>query len=290
MKKYTYLCATGMALSLMMGMSSCGNETKSNQQQAKTTVTKSEAPQGAPSDIFYYTSKHRSDKYAPTEEKMAFGSNILDIGEEEFRDNKNLKEIWFGPKIEHIANYAFAGCTSLEKVHFQGSVKVINDEAFQGCTALKSLNVDVYTVGVNAFQDCTSLESARFGQSIWWIRNGAFGNCKKLRSALMGITMKKIEDGAFEGCTALEEFSVPNDFKNRMFGIVSASAAKWKKVYLLSTEYFPMPKNCTPNSGCTLYVPDAFLAQYRADENWMKFGSIEPLSKSKYFTAEGFWK
>ena len=51
-----------------------------------------------------------------------------------------------------------------------------------------------------------------------------------------------------------------------------------------------MPKNCTPNNGCTLYVPDAFLAQYQADENWMKFGSIEPLSKSKYFKAEGFWK
>ena len=292
MKKNTFLYATGIALCLLMGMSSCGKETKSTSQE-KTVVKKSDASnasQAAPSDIFYYTSRHRADKYQPTEEKMGFGSNILDIGQEEFRDNKNLKEIWFGPNIEHIANYAFAGCTSLEKVHFQGEVKVINDEAFIGCTALKSLNVDVYTIGLNAFQDCTSLESARFGQNIWWIRDGAFGNCKKLRSVLMGITMKKIEDGAFEGCTALEEFSVPNDFKNRMFGIASASAAKWKKVYLLSTEYYPMPKNCTPNENCTLYVPDVFLAQYQADENWMKFGSIEPLSKSKYYTAEGFWK
>lgn len=286
-KNILFYASMAFCMCLALGLGSCDD--KKSSKDGKITVSKSEAAD-APKDIFFYTSKHRKDKYVPTEEKLGFGSNILDITEEEFKDNKNLKEIWFGPNLEHIANYAFAGCTSLEKVHFQGEVKVINDEAFKGCTALQNLNVDVYTIGLNAFQNCTSLESARFGEHIWWIRDGAFGNCTKLRSVLMGITMKKIEDGAFEGCTGLEEFSVPNDFKNRMFGIVSASAAKWKKVYLLSTEYYAMPKNCTPNSNCTLYVPDAFLAQYQADEGWQKFGSIEPLSKSKYFTAEGFWK
>ena len=287
MKKNIFLASMALCMTLALGFSVSSCEKKS--QKSTVTVKKSEASE-APKDIFFYTSKHRKDKYVPTEEHMGFGSNILDISEEEFKDNKNLKEVWFGPQIEHVANYAFAGCTSLEKVHFQGEVKVINDEAFLGCSALKNLKVDVYTIGLNAFKDCTSLESARFGEHIWWIREGAFANCTKLKSVLMGITMKKMEDGAFDGCTNLEEFSVPNDFKNRMFGIVSASAAKWKKVYLLSTEYFPLPKNCTPNSGCTLYVPDAFLAQYQADAGWQKFGSVEPLSKSKYFTAEGFWK
>ena len=287
MKKNTilYACTT---LCLLFGMSSCNNQSKSPKQE-KILVEKSEAT-AVPDDIFFYTSKHRKDKYVPREEKMGFGSNILDIGVEEFKDNKNLREVWVGPQVEHIANYAFAGCSSLEAVHFQGEVKVINDESFLGCTSLKNLRVDVYTIGLNAFKGCTSLESARFGEHIWWIREGAFSGCQKLRSVLMGITMKKIEDGAFDGCTSLEEFSVPNDFKNRMFGIVAASASKWKKVYLLSTEYYPMPKNCTPNKGCTLYVPDAFLAQYQADADWSQFGSIEPLSKSKYFTAEGFWK
>jgi hypothetical protein len=155
---------------------------------------------------------------------------------------------------------------------------------------MKNLLIDAYTIGVDAFKDCSSLETARFGEHIWWLRVGAFENCKKLRSVLMGIAMKKIDDGAFAGCTGIEEFTVPNDFKNRMFGLVSESAAKWKKVYLLSTEYYPVPKNCTPNKGCTLYVPDAFLAQFQADAEWQKFGAVEPLSKSKYFTAEGFWK
>ena len=275
-----------LAFYLLIGFSSCD---KKEAKQETKIVTDKEATSTPPKDIFFYTSRHRADKYVPTEEKMGFGSQIQSINTEEFKDNKSIKEVWVSPKIKHIANYAFAGCTALEKIHFQGDMPVINDEAFKGCTALKSLNVDVYTIGLNTFSGCTSLETARFGEHIYWIREGAFEGCTKLKSILMAITMNKLEDGAFEGCTAIEEFSVPNDFKNRMFGLIP-SASKWKKIYLLSTEFYPMPKNCTPNNGCTLYVPDAFLAQFQADAEWQKFGSIEPLSKSKYFTAEGFLK
>jgi len=284
MKKKIFLFA--MTAFCLSGMTSC--DKKSSKQDA-VLVEKSEAKAEAPGDIFFYSGRHRADKYAPTEEKMGFTSQIQSINPSEFKGNANLREVWIAPQIQHIAEYAFSGCTQLEKVHFQGVVAVINDEAFKGCTALKNLRADVYTVGLDAFRDCSSLETARFGEHIWWIRDGAFANCKKLRSVLMGITMEKIEDGAFAGCTSIEEFSIPNDFKNRMFGIVP-STGKWKKVYLLSTEYYAMPKNCTPQKGCTLYVPDAFLQKFQADADWSQFGSIEPLSKSKYFTAEGFWK
>lgn len=288
MKKNTILYATGAVLCLLLGLSSCGKETKSTNQE-KVAVKKTESKKETPSDIFFYTSQHRADKYQPTEDKMGFGSQIFHVAEGEFKDNDNICEVWIAPQIELVDRSAFEGCSSLETVHFQGLVKVIQDDSFKGCSALKSLNFDAYTIGLDAFKDCISLESARFGEHIWWIRAGAFANCRKLRSVLMGITMKKLEDGAFEGCTGIEEFSIPNDFKNRMFGLVP-SASKWKKIYLLSTEYYVMPKNCTPNKGCTLYVPDAFLAQFQADADWMQFGSIEPLSKSKYFTAEGLWK
>ena len=285
MKKNIFLSA--FAALCLMAFSSC--EKQSTKQETKV-VTDKEATSTPPKDIFFYTLQHRADKYVPTEEKMGFSSKIQSINDSEFAGNKSIKEVWIAPQIQHIVNKAFAGCTSLEKVHFQGELPVINDGAFEGCTALKNLLVDVYTVGVDAFKDCSSLETARFGEHIWWLRVGAFENCRKLKSVLMGITMKKIDDGAFAGCTSLEEFTVPNDFKNRMFGLVSESASKWKKVYLLSTEYYPVPKNCTPNANCTLYVPDAFLAQFQADAEWQKFAAIEPLSKSKYFTAEGFWK
>lgn len=287
MKKSIHLSVVSVVcICAMLGLDSCGS--KSEKQEA-VTVTKQEAAAQVPDDIFFYTSRQRSAQYVPTEEKMGFGSQIQSINTDEFKGNKSLREVWVSPKIKHIAAGAFSECTSLEKVHFQGDMPVINDGAFQGCSSLQDLHVDVYTIGLNAFKDCVSLESARFGKNIYWIREGAFAGCRKLRSILMAITMKKLEDGAFDGCTSVEEFSVPNDFKNRMFGLVP-SASKWKKVYLLSTEFFAMPKNCTPNGKCTLYVPDAFLAKFRGDSEWKQFGSIEPLSKSKYFTAEGFLK
>ena len=271
MKKIILFLAVPALSLFVLSLSSCGGKQETKEVAKQEVSDESEASQQSEEptgDIFYYTSKHRADKYEPTEEKMGFGSTILSINTNEFLGNKNLREVWVSPKIKHIANNAFEGCTSLEKVHFQGDMPVINDEAFKGCSALKSLNVDVYTIGLDAFRGCSSLESARFGEHIYWIREGAFGDCRKLRSIIMAIT---------------------NDFKNRMFGLIP-SASKWKKIYLLSTEYYAMPKNCTPQKGCTLYVPDAFLAQFQADAEWSQFGSIQPLSKSKYFTAEGFLK
>lgn len=280
MKKTLFMAA------LLISLCGCNKEAK---QEAKVVKTDSEATETPAKDIFFYTAKHRADKYQPTEEKMGFSSQIQSVNDSEFKGNKSIKEVWIAPQIKHIVNHAFEDCTSLEKVHFQGDMPVINDDAFHGCTALKNLNVDVWTIGLDAFRGCTSLETARFGEHLYWIRAGAFGDCKKLKSVIMGIAMQKLDDGAFDGCTSIEEFSIPNDFKNRMFGQIP-SASKWKKVYLLSTEYYKVPKNCTPQPGCTLYVPDAFLAQFQGDAEWSKFGSIEPLSKSKYFTAEGFWK
>ena len=302
MNRYSFIPNAALALCMLIGLGGC-DKSAPNKQETKVVVEQEAVAEAPTSDIFFYTSQHRADKYVPTEEKMGFGSHVQSINPSEFKDNKSLREVWVGPQIKHIAEGAFAGCSSLEKVHFQGEVAVINDEAFRDCSSLKNLRVDVYTIGLDAFRGCTSLAGESFygagergysfnlaGDTLVNYNTQNYGyQMGEKRTKLMGITMQKIEDGAFEGCTSIEEFSIPNDFKNRMFGLVP-SASKWKKVYLLSTEYYAMPKNCTPQKGCTLYVPDAFLAQYQADADWMQFGSIEPLSKSKYFTAEGFWK
>lgn len=279
-----------MSLTLALGLNSCsGNNTEKTAEKTTSLPKEDKEEVVDTKDIFFYTPKHRADKYVPTEEKVGFNKDILYIAEKEFAGNTNIKELWFNPKINHIVNGAFQGCTSLEKAHFQGPVAVINDEAFQGCTKLQSLVADAWTVGVDAFKDCVSLEKAHFGEHVWWIRSGAFENCRNLKSILLRITMEKLDDGAFVGCNNLEEVTIPNNFKNRMFGMF-APCKKMKKIYLLSTEYFAMPKNCEPVAGCTLYVPDAFLKQFQGDADWNKYGKIEPLSKSKYYTAEGFWK
>lgn len=280
-----------LAMTLAAGLTLTGCDKKPSQDTQSTT-------QAAPAkkkatkqdkDIYFYNSKDRKAKKVIEAEKLGFTNQIGDVMAKEFEGNTHIKEMWIGPNVKHIAEDAFSGCTALEQVHFQGFIPVINDRAFSGCSALQSLKVNVSTVGLDAFSGCTTLTSAEFGDQIWWIREGAFKNCASLKRIILAITMKKLDDGAFEGCTGVEELTVPNDVKNRMFGMFSAPE-KLKKVYLLSTEFYPMPKNCTPSKGCTLYVPDAFLNQYKQDKDWSQFGQIEPLSKTKYYTAEGLNK
>ncbi len=279
-----------LALATGLPLAGCGGKAGQDGQETSSSATQEKkADKKADKDIYFYTTKDRADKKVVDAAKLGFTNQITSIVQKEFEGNTNIHEIWIGPKVTHIAEDAFSGCTSLEQVHFQGFVPVINDRSFQGCSALKSLKANVSTVGVDAFNGCTSLTSAEFGDQIWWIREGAFKGCTSLKRIILAITMKKLDDGAFDGCSGVEELTIPNDVKNRMFGMFPAPE-KLKKVYLLSTEFYPMPKNCTPSKGCTLYVPDAFLDQYSKDAGWSQFGKIEPLSKTKYYTAEGLCK
>ena len=284
MKKTVILCTAFIACTMLT--TSCS---KSSETQSQTTEKKAKKAKKADKDVFFYTAQHRKDKFVPTSPVIGFTDKILDIKAEEFKGNENIREIIVPKHIEHIAESAFEGCTNLETIHFAGEMKVINDNAFAGCTSLKKLMVDTWTVGLSSFEGCTSLEEVRFGDHMWWIRANAFAGCTSLKSILMGITLEKLEDDAFAGCKAVEEFSVPQAMKNRMFGYF-ADCPNVKKVYILSTEFFPVPKNCTPKASTTIYVPDAFLAQFQGDAGWSKFGEILPLSQSKYFADNGFWK
>lgn len=271
-------------------LTSCGGEKKDAADGTKSAKTEKKEKMDM-KDVFVYTLDHRHEKFQPTEneKRMAITKVLESVNEAEFKDNLALEEVFLHNNIKHIVNEAFSGCKNIKAVHFPGEVAVINDEAFLNCSSLEKLKVDAWTIGLNCFKGCTSLESANFSEHLYWLRDGAFEGCTKLKTVIMPITVEKFEE-PFRGCTALAEFSVPNIAKNRLFGQVAESHDNWRTIYLLTTEFYPMPKNCTPSAKATLYVPDAFLSQFQQDEQWSQFGKIEPLSKTKYYTAEGFWK
>lgn len=259
--------------------------------QRKSKSEKKSKPQKE--SIKATTFKLSDDGTNCTDSVIALSSEFIAINPYKFKGNKNIKEVYMGRNLEHVAENAFERCTNLKKLHFQSVVKVINDNAFWGCTSLEHLDVDVWTVGLNGFYGCSSLQDVRLGDHLWWLRDGAFANCKNLKRVLMGVTLAKLEDGAFTGSPNIEEFSVPNDYKRHMF-FVMRNCKKVKTVYMLTLEYFDFPANNPipnfPSADCTLYVPDVFLDQFKADAQWSRFGKILPLSQSKYYTAEGFSK
>jgi hypothetical protein len=270
-------------------LTACSGEKKESATTEGATTEKKVADDQPTGDVFIYTGEHRKSKTQPDKAKVLISKKLGSINTDEFKENTTIEEVWIGEQVQHIAQGAFQGCTNLKKIHLAGQLPVINDGAFTGCSSLEELRGDVLTIGVDGFKDCTSLKSVVLGEHGYWIRVGAFENCKNLKKIILADTMSKLEDGAFTGCSAMEELSIPNDFKNRMFGMFP-NPEKLRKVYLLTTEYYPLPKNCQPNKQCTLYVPDNFLKQFQADEQWQQFGSIEPMSKSEYYSAEGFLK
>ena len=271
-------------------LTACSGEKKEVTTENGTTTEKKVAQADQPTgDVFIYTGEHRRSKTQPDKAKVLISKKLASINTDEFSGNTTIEEIWIGEQVQHIANGAFKGCKNLKKIHLAGPLPVINDGAFTDCSSIEELHGDVYTIGVDGFKGCTSLKSVILGEHAYWIRVGAFEGCKNLKRIILADTMNKLEDGAFTGCTAMEELSIPNDFKNRMFGMFP-NPEKLRKVFLLTTEFYPMPKNCQPNKQCTLYVPDAFLKQFQADEQWNQFGSIQPMSKSQYYTAEGILK
>ena len=278
-----------LSIAVIGMLTACSGEKKESASADGTSTEKKVVDDQPTGDVFIYTPEHRKSKTQPDKAKVLISKKLLSINTNEFSGNTTMEEIWIGEQVQHIAAGAFNGCTNLKKIHLAGDLPVINDGAFTGCTSLEELKGDVYTVGVDGFKGCTSLKSVVLGEHTYWIRVGSFEGCKNLKRLILGDTMSKLEDGAFEGCSSMEELSIPNDFKNRMFGMFP-NPEKLRKVYLLTTEFYPLPKNCQPNKECTLYVPDAFLSQFQADEQWNQFGSIQPMSKSKYYTAEGYLK
>ena len=91
-------------LFMLVGLNACDKKPAKQEKKVKVEAKAADTPAD---DIFFYTSRHRAEEYIPTEEKMGFGSQILSINPDEFKDNKSIKEVWVSPKIKHIANNAF---------------------------------------------------------------------------------------------------------------------------------------------------------------------------------------
>ena len=77
--------------------------------------------------------------------------NIQNIGEDAFKDNKNLVSIKLS-SIRNIYKNAFNGCSNLSNVTLPNELRTINEYSFSYCLSLKSIEVNnVVTIDSTAF-------------------------------------------------------------------------------------------------------------------------------------------
>jgi len=84
---------------------------------------------------------------------------ITSVGDEVFRDCKNLTSVTLPNSMTVIPQWSFAGCDNLTDLTFGNQVTEIGLSAFKDCTSLGSITIpdSVTKIGASAFSGCTSL-------------------------------------------------------------------------------------------------------------------------------------
>jgi hypothetical protein len=150
------------------------------------------------------------------------------IGQNAFKECKNLRKLVLSSNLEKIENAAFAHCNSLSGVLilpnnlsfidanafncceslngviFGNELRCIDTNAFYYCKNLKGRLVipdKVDTIGVRAFDNCDGITSVKIGKSLTSISSNTFANCRNLSGTLVipdNITF--IGNYAFSNC------------------------------------------------------------------------------------------
>ena len=147
--------------------------------------------------------------------------DVTAIGNNAFRNCRQLTGITLPSTVRRIGKYAFKDCVGLSSVTVPGNVAIIDYAAFQGCTGLSSLalNDGLEEIGYYAFQDCQSLKRLTIPGSVKAIGDFAFISCNGLTALTVNnipeIAVDEFDgDGceigyaAFAKCTALREASL----------------------------------------------------------------------------------
>ena len=161
------------------------------------------------------------------------GITVREIGQDVFKDNKNIAVLIIPNTVERLGYRVCSGCTALREVRLSSSLRVISDEAFDGCSSLQKVNFpstlkeirsDAFSgtalteftapdsltdIWGNAFKDCTALKSVELN-NVRNLGSGAFMNCTALESVSLSDNMEKLNDHIFDGCASLARIDMPD--------------------------------------------------------------------------------
>ena len=206
--------------------------------------------------------------------------------------NKDTRTLTL-PKTHFAGNEYALAANDVKTIRSAGVVSTIGDNAFGTCQELETVNIRCKIIGKESFKGCASLRTAIIPRNLNWLRQEAFANCPQLETVLLSTTLSQIEDNVFLNSNNIREVSIPNNIKTHFFLHLS-HCRKINTIYLLSLDYFKMPKSIKDApikfSKCKLYVPDSNLEQFRNNADWSRFGQILPLSQSRWFDAKGWGK
>ena len=143
-------------------------------------------------------------KYNPElrDAEYTIPTGVTSIGDEAFRNCRNLTAITIPESVTRIGYWAFAGCEGIVRVTIPGGVESICTNAFENCDRLSHVTISdgVRVIGADSFRNCRRLKRLVIPASVRVVGAGAFANCEDLEEVTIVSGKTKIYRGAFSGC------------------------------------------------------------------------------------------
>ena len=164
-------------------------------------------------------------------ERLA-GYDVTSIGPACFKGS-NVSRVYIYPNIVSIGDEAFRDCKELAYVMFMGDgtgkLDYIGEAAFRGCSALTTINLPATdTIGTYAFGDCTALTDIILKSGTKSIGDFCFSKC----SSMTKITIPKSVD-------YVGDMSLPANNDGLVVKCAKASKAEERAMgYEIEIEYY----------------------------------------------------
>lgn len=183
--------------------------------------------------------------------KVTLLNGFLSIGEDSFKNCKNLEEIVIPDGVIEIENNAFRGCKKLKKVVLPESIQKVGRRSFLDCKSLDPYDIlrefnktKKYKNSIPAglFIEREDIKIFNVPNNIEKIENDAFSCCLNLKEISIPKSVKSIEKYAFVFCSNLKKvnFEDPSTLTN--LGISVFGACKSLDPYKLLEEVNKSPR------------------------------------------------
>lgn len=131
---------------------------------------------------------------------------VTRIGQDAFRNCKELTSVTIPEGVTHIDVHAFDNCTGLKSVSLPSSLMGIGYAAFGKCEKLTSVTIPngVKNIESDSFNGCRELKSVVIPESVTHIGDRAFCGCRELESVAIPAGVASIGQGVFGDCNALK--------------------------------------------------------------------------------------